>query len=446
MRKKVNKMLLIKNGRVIDPANNVDDTLDIFINKGKIIRIATHIDAETVTGKSIRNSKGGKSGLRIIDAGGKIIAPGFIDMHTHLREPGFESKETIATGCKAAAAGGFTAVACMPNTDPVNDNKIVNNYILSKSLQEGCVRVYSVGAITRGLKGESLTDIGELKSAGVVAISDDGEPVMNAEIMRRALEYVKAFNLPVISHCEDKNLAQNGVMHEGFVSTRLGLPGIPAAAEEVMVARDIILAEMTSSRLHIAHVSTAGAVELIRRAKVKGVSVTAEVTPHHFSLTDEEVTSFDTNTKVNPPLRSEVHRQALIEGLKDGTIDVIASDHAPHNWKEKDVEYASAANGIVGLETAVSLTLSELVYTNTLTIHQAIAKLSTNPARILGLKGGALNEGREADVTILDLQKEFIVNPVTFQSKSRNTPFVGKKLRGGAVMTIVGGKVIWEVQ
>ena len=439
-------MLLIKNGRVIDPANNIDDTLDIFIDKGKIKRIATNIDPEMITGNNKKSSLEEAGKLRIIDAAGKIIAPGFIDMHTHLREPGQESKETIATGCRAAAAGGFTAVACMPNTDPVNDNRIVTDYIIRKALQEGCVRVYPVGAITRGLKGKSLTDIGELKLAGVVAISDDGEPVMNTEVMRRALEYVKAFDLTIISHCEDKNLTQNGVMHEGYVSTRLGLPGIPAAAEEVMVARDIILAEMTSSRLHIAHVSTSGSVELIRAAKKRGVSVTAEVTPHHFSLTDDAVTSFDPNTKVNPPLRSQEHRKALLEGLKDGTIDVIATDHAPHTSMEKEGEYTLAANGIVGLETAVSISLKELVYSNILTLKEVIAKLSTNPARILNLKGGMLKEGAEADITILDLQREFTVNPETFQSKSRNTPFVGMKLRGGAVMTIVGGKVVWEVQ
>ncbi|RLA94231.1 MAG: dihydroorotase [Deltaproteobacteria bacterium] len=439
-------MLLIKNGRVIDPANNIDDTLDIFIDEGKIKRIATNIDPEMITGNNKKSSLEEAGKLRIIDAAGKIIAPGFIDMHTHLREPGQESKETIATGCRAAAAGGFTAVACMPNTDPVNDNRIVTDYIIRKALQEGCVRVYPVGAITRGLKGKSLTDIGELKLAGVVAISDDGEPVMNTEVMRRALEYVKAFDLTIISHCEDKNLTQNGVMHEGYVSTRLGLPGIPAAAEEVMVARDIILAEMTSSRLHIAHVSTSGSVELIRAAKKRGVSVTAEVTPHHFSLTDDAVTSFDPNTKVNPPLRSQEHRKALLEGLKDGTIDVIATDHAPHTSMEKEGEYTLAANGIVGLETAVSISLKELVYSNILTLKEVIAKLSTNPARILNLKGGMLKEGAEADITILDLQRDFTVNPETFQSKSRNTPFAGMKLRGGAVMTIVGGKVVWEVQ
>jgi dihydroorotase len=367
-------------------------------------------------------------------------------MHTHLREPGQEGKETIATGCRAAAVGGFTALACMPNTNPVNDNKIVTSYIINKALKEGCVRVYPIGAITRGLKGENLSDIGELKTAGVVALSDDGEPVINAEVMRRALEYVKSFNLTIISHCEDKNLSRSGAMHEGFVSTRLGLPGIPAAAEEVMVARDLILAELTSSCVHIAHVSTAGSVDLIRRAKAKGIRVTCEVTPHHFTLTDEAVTSFDPNTKVNPPLRSQEDREALREGLRDGTIDVIATDHAPHDPMAKDIEYTAAANGIVGLETAVSLTLNELVHTNILTINQAIALLSTNPARILGLKGGALHEGEEADITVLDMQREFMVKPETFKSKSRNTPFAHWKLKGGPIMTIVAGNIVWEAK
>jgi dihydroorotase len=429
-------MLLIKNGRVIDPANNIDNALDIFINQGKIIRIGKNIDPKRIS-RDI-----GK--FRIIDASGKIIAPGFIDMHTHLREPGQEGKETIATGCRAAAAGGFTALACMPNTNPVNDNKVVTSYIINKALKEGCVRVYPIGAITRGLKGENLSDIGELKTAGVVALSDDGEPVTNAEVMRRALEYVKSFNLTIISHCEDKYLSQSGAMHEGFVSTRLGLPGIPAAAEEVMVARDLILAEMTSSHLHIAHVSTAGSVDLIRRAKAKGIRVTCEVTPHHFTLTDEAVTSFDPNTKVNPPLRSQGDREALREGLRDGTIDVIATDHAPHEQMAKDIEYTAAANGIVGLETSVSLTLNELVHRNILTINQAIAKLSANPARILGLKGGSLHEGEEADITVLDLQRECSVNPKTFKSKSRNTPFAHWKLKGGPIMTIVAGNIVWE--
>lgn len=436
-------MLLIKQGRVIDPTNNIDDTLDIFIDAGKIARIAPTIEPEMVTRGSVRQRK--NMGLRIIDAKGKIVAPGFIDMHTHLREPGHEGKETIATGCRAAAAGGFTAIACMPNTDPVNDNRIITHYIVQKAIQEGSVRVYPIGAITRGLKGESLANVGELKAAGVIALSDDGESIMNAELMRRAFEYIKCFDLPVISHCEDKNLSQDGVMHEGYVSTRLGLKGIPAAAEEVMVARDIILAEMTSSRLHIAHVSTAGSVELIRLAKAKGIYVTAEVTPHHFSLTDEVVTSFDPNTKVNPPLRSEEHRRALLEGLKDGTIEVIATDHAPHDSMAKDMDYTLAANGMVGLETAVSVTLNDLVHTNILTINQAIEKLSTHPSRILKLNGGGLKEGADADVTILDLEREFTVNPETFFSKSRNTPFAGGKLRGRAILTIVGGKVVWEV-
>jgi len=439
-------MLLIKKGRVIDPANHVDDVLDVLIENGKIARIASTIDLDGLAGLRKNEGGGAGQGCRVVDAAGKIVAPGFIDMHTHLREPGQESKETIVSGCRAAAAGGFTAVACMPNTKPVNDNKVVTEYIINRALQEGCVRVYPIGAITRGLKGEALADIGELRAAGVVAVSDDGEPVMNAEIMRRALEYVKYFDLPVISHCEDKNLSQSGDMHEGYASTRLGLAGIPAAAEDVMVGRDILLAEMTCSRLHIAHVSTAGSVELIRRAKARGILVTAEATPHHFSLTDEEVASFDTRTKVNPPLRSQEHLEALCEGLKDGTIDAIATDHAPHTAMDKDVDYPSAPNGIVGLETAVALTLSKLVHPNILPIDQAIAKLSTNPARILGIHGGSIQEGQDADLTILDLKRKSTVNSETFQSKARNTPFEGMELRGGAVMTIARGVVAWEAE
>lgn len=434
-------MLLIKQGRVIDPAQGIDDILDLFVDKGVIVEVASHINPSTITSVS----GGRESGLRIIDASSNIVAPGFIDMHTHLREPGYESKETIASGCRAAAAGGFTAVACMPNTNPVNDNQVVTSYILTKARQEGCIRVYPIGAITRGLQGESLSDIGALKAAGVVAVSDDGEPVMNSDVMRCALEYVKHFNVPVISHCEDKHLSRGGAMHEGYMSTRLGVAGIPSAAEDVMVARDVILAEMTESHLHIAHVSTAGAVDIIRQAKRRGVPVTAEATPHHVTLTDEAVASFDTNTKVNPPLRSARDRNAVRAGLQDGTIEVIATDHAPHGAGDKDVEYPRAANGIAGLETAVSLILSELVHGNIITINQAIALLSTNPARIFNLPGSILKKGAAADLSILDLGRTVIVDPDTFQSRSRNTPFAGKKLRGGPVMTIVGGVVVWEV-
>lgn len=430
--------LLIKGGRLVDPSRKVDDLRDVLISGGKIARIAPRIDV----GRLAHDR--GRARLRVIEAKGKIVAPGFIDMHTHLREPGEEGKETIASGCKAAAAGGFTAVACMPNTVPVNDNRLVTHYILSKASVEGCVHVYPVGAITKGLRGEHLADIGELKIAGAVALSDDGEPVTSAEVMRRAMEYAKNFALPIISHCEDKTLSSGGAMHEGYWSTRLGLPGIPAAAEEVMVARDVILAELTGCRLHIAHVSTAGAVETIRLAKARGVKVSAEVTPHHFTLTDEEVASFSTNTKVSPPLRSEFHRTALREGLRDGTIDVIATDHAPHHQNAKELEYLAAANGVVGLETAVSLTLTELVTPGVISLNQAIEKLSTNPARILGVSGGTVQEGGPADLTILDLAHPVEVNPAKFRSKSSNTPFAGRRLCGGPVMTIVGGRVVWE--
>ncbi|HNU71309.1 MAG TPA: dihydroorotase [Thermodesulfobacteriota bacterium] len=433
-------MLLIKHGRIVDPGQNRDDYADILIHQGTIVQLAPRIDPGTITGVA-----GGKSSdLQVVDASGTIVAPGFIDMHTHLREPGYETKETIASGCRAAAAGGFTAVACMPNTNPVNDNKVVTTYIRCRAQQEGCVRVYPIGAITRGLQGESLSDIGSLKAAGVVALSDDGEPVMNSDLMRRALEYVKHFDLLVISHCEDKTLSAEGVMHEGLVSTRLGLPGIPSAAEDVMVARDVILAEMTGSRLHVAHVSTAGAVDIIRRAKMRGVHVSAEATPHHFTLTDEAVTSFDTNTKVNPPLRSSADREAVRQALLDGTIDCIATDHAPHGTGDKDLEYGRAANGIAGLETAVALTLSGLVHEAGMSINRAVTLLSTNPARLLGVAGGTLQQGAAADITILDLERESIVNPARFRSLSCNTPFGGRKLVGGPVMTIVDGTIVWE--
>jgi len=433
-------MLLIKNGRIIDPSQGMNAGGDILIENSLFSRIAISIDPREIGNRTTRK----EGDLQIVDARGKIVAPGFIDMHTHLREPGFESKETIATGCRAAAAGGFTAVACMPNTDPVNDSQVVTTYIRTRAREEGCVRVYPIAAITRGSRGEQLTDIGLLKEAGAVAVSDDGEPVMNAEVMRRALEYVRHFALPVIAHCEDKHLSRNGAVHEGAVSTRLGIPGIPSAAEDVMVARDCILAEMTGSRLHIAHVSTAGAVDIIRQAKKRGVAVSAEATPHHFTLTDEAASSFDANAKVNPPLRSPEDRDAVRRGLQDGTIDAIATDHAPHTPADKEIAFVSAANGIAGLETAVALTLHELVRTGLISLERAVALLSTNPARILSIPGGTLVQGAPADITILDPQREQIVDPASFQSKSRNTPFSGMVLRGGPVMTIVGGTITWE--
>ena len=364
-------------------------------------------------------------------------------MHVHLREPGYEYKETIETGGRAAAAGGFTAVACMPNTDPVNDNGSVTDFILTQAKKNAAVRVYPVGAVTRGQRGETLAEIGEMQERGVVALSDDGMPVMNAELMRRGMEYAKTFRLPIISHCEDTMLSGKGVMNEGKISTRLGLPEIPSASEEVMVQRDILLAELTGVSLHIAHVSAEGSIKRIRKAKENGIDITAEVTPHHLSLTHDALVEFDTNLKVNPPIRSERDRQALIEGLADGTLDAVATDHAPHNIAEKDVEFEKAAFGMIGLETAVPLIL-RLVHEGALTPSQMIERMSAAPSRILGVSGGSLNQGSEADITLIHPDLVFTVNAANFFSRSRNTPFHGWEVKGKAVCTLVRGKVVFE--
>lgn len=421
----------LSGGRVIDPHNKLDGYFDILVEDGKIAKVTPAGPETDAT----------EDGIEKIDVSGRIVVPGLIDMHVHLREPGFEYKETIRTGCQAAAAGGFSSICCMANTDPVNDTSSVTEYILNKAATEGCVNVFPIGAISKGLKGEKLAEIGELKEAGVIAISDDGNPVMNSNLMRRALEYAKVFELPVIPHCEDKNLAGEGLINEGYISTLTGLPGIPAGAEEVMVARDIALAELTGWRLHVAHVSTAGVVRLIREAKARGVAVTAEATPHHFSLTEEAVKGYDTNTKVNPPLRSEKDLEAIKAGLFDGTIDVIASDHAPQSPVEKDLEFELAANGIIGLETELSLSL-QLVAEGILALSDTIAKLTVNPARILSLPKGTLSEGADADITVIDLEQSWVVDPNKFKSKSRNTPFNQWELKGKAIMTIVGGKIV----
>jgi dihydroorotase len=421
------KSLWIKSGRVIDPDSGLDEVTDLLIRNGKIASIGT--------------LKKAPRGAQVFDAGGKLVVPGLIDMHVHLREPGREDEETILTGAQAAAAGGFTAIACMPNTDPPIDNQETVKFVHLKA-QEAPVRVYPIGAITRGRGGQELTEVADLVEAGAVAVSDDGDWVTNSEIFRRALEYASMFGMPVISHCEDPNLRGPGVMHEGYMSTVLGLKGIPAIAEEVAVARDIGIAEFTGGRLHIAHVSTAGAVELIRAAKGRGVAVTAEVTPHHFSLIDEAVHTYDTNTKMNPPLRGAVDRQALRDGLADGTIECVASDHAPHSVEEKEMEFDAAPFGIVGLETSLGLVLTELVGGGTLTLPEALAKMTINPARILGLEGGIIREGGVADVTIIDPDVHWSVDHRTFQSKSKNSPFDGWELTGCAVATIVGGEII----
>ena len=381
-------------------------------------------------------------GTEVVDASGKIVCPGFIDMHVHLREPGYEYKETVATGTRAAAAGGFTAVCCMANTNPVNDNGAVTDYILAKAKVEGVVRVYPIGAVTRGLHGEELAELAELAESGCVAFSDDGRCVMNSGLYRRAMEYTLPFGAPLISHAEDASLSRGASMNEGVVSTATGLPGQPAAAEDVMVARDVLLAELTGAHVHIAHVSTAGAVRLIRDAKARGVQVTAEVTPHHLVLTEDAVRTWDPNTKMAPPLRTKRDVEALLEALADGTIDCIATDHAPHALSEKEGEFDRAAFGIVGLETAVAVLLDRLVRPGLLPLATLIARWSRDPARLLDLPGGNLAPGAPADVTILDPDAETVVDPSRFRSRSRNTPFGGWTLRGAPWMTLVGGNVV----
>lgn len=417
--------ILIKNGHIVDPANAIDGKLDLLVSDGKIAKLG-------------KPGSIAENGAQVIDAAGKLVVPGLIDMHVHLREPGFEYKETIATGTAAARAGGFTAVCCMPNTNPVNDNRSVTEFILSQAAH-AAARVYPIGAVSKGSKGEELAELGELFAAGCRAVSDDGKPVMSAAIMRRALEYAKIFDLLVISHCEDTSLAAKGVMNEGAVATELGLRGIPRAAEDVMTARDIALAELTGGRLHIAHVSTEGSVRLIRDAKARGVKVTAETCPHYFTLTDEAVRGYNTLAKMNPPLRAADDVAAIKRGLGDGTLDVIATDHAPHAADEKAGEFDFAPFGIVGLETALGLTF-KLVDEGVLSLADAVRKLTINPAAILKIDKGTLSAGADADITIIDPNIEWTVRAAEFKSKSRNTPFEGWKLKGRAVQTIVGGR------
>jgi len=419
--------LLIKNGRVIDPASNLDAVRDVLVENGKIVKVAPRVKGQ---------------GARLIDAKGMLVLPGLIDMHTHLRDPGRPDKETIASGTRAAALGGFTTVCCMPNTEPPIDNAAVVKYVRDKGKTEGVVNVFPIGAITKGLKGETLSEMGLMLEEGAIAFSDDGNCVMRSDVMRRALEYARQFGIPIISHSEDKELSSGGVMNESAVSTAIGLPGIPALSEEIMVARDIMLAKKYG-RVHIAHVSTAGSVSLIRRAKKEGSAVTCETCPHYFSLTEEAVRNYDPNTKVNPPLRSKNDLKAVIKGLQDGTIDAIATDHAPHNIEEKNIEFNSASFGMIGLETALGLAMTMLVETKALTLKEVIHKMTLAPAKIIGLSSkGTLKPGADGDVTIVDPKAEWVVEADKFASRSRNTPFNGWQLKGKVVYTIVSGKII----
>ncbi|MGI6550317.1 MAG: dihydroorotase [Syntrophomonadales bacterium] len=419
--------LLIKGGRIIDPANQIDMTGDVLIEDGRIKEVSPSIAS---------------NGAEFVNAEGMIVCPGFIDMHVHLREPGLEYKETIASGVRAAAVGGFTTICCMPNTDPVCDNRAVASFIVDTARRQGLVNVYPIGCITKGQKGQEITEMAALVDAGCVGISDDGKPVMNAEVMRRAMEYAKMFKLPVISHCEDMYLSEGGQMHEGYYSTLYGLKGIPSVAEEAMVARDIMLSGMTGSKLHIAHISTKGSLELIREAKKAGLSVSCEVTPHHLTLTDQDLGTYDADYKVNPPLRSQEHVDALIAGLSDGTIDCLATDHAPHEIEVKDCEFNLASFGISGLETAVAVIFSYLIDSGQLDLNNVVKAFTVMPARILGLDRGTLTPGKVADITIIDPNATQQVDPQRFQSKGKNTPYKGRVLKGWPYATLVGGKVI----
>ena len=422
--------LLIRGGRVIDPSRNTDGVADVLIRNGKIEAVGRNIPLER--------------GVTALEAAGKVVSPGLIDLHVHLREPGFEQAETIASGAAAAATGGFTAVCAMPNTDPITDSQASVGFIVRQAIRAAQARVYPIGAVSMGQRGEQLTEFGELVQAGAVAVSDDGKPICSSHLMRTALEYAKTFGIPVADHCEDPSLSQGGAMHEGIISTRLGLKGIPAAAEEIMVARNILLAELTGGHVHLCHMSTRGSIELIRWAKAKGLRVTAEATPHHFTLTHDRCEDYDTNAKMNPPLREAADRDAIREGLKDGTIDCIASDHAPHHYDAKEREFDDAPNGIIGLETALGLAIRELVEPGILSLPDLLARMSTNPARVFHLQGGTLAVGAPADLTVFDPKRRWIVRKEEIRSLSANTPFLGQTLIGQVDGTIVGGRVVFE--
>ena len=421
--------ILIQGGHVIDPGR-FNGIADVLIQDGKISAVAPALKAP--------------AGATVIQATGQLVLPGFVDLHVHFREPGFEYKETIQSGTAAAVAGGFTSVCAMPNTNPVNDNQSITEFMIDRARAAGNAHLYPIGAITKGSEGKELAEIGDLRRAGCVAISDDGKPVMNSLVMRRAMEYARAFDVPVVDHCEDLHLSEGGCMNEGLVSTELGLPGIPSAAEDVMVARNVSLAELTGARLHLAHISTAGSARMVREAKSRGLKVTAEACPHHFTLTEELARGYNTHAKMNPPLRTWQDVQAIKEGLRDGTIDVIATDHAPHATQEKQQEFTEAPFGIVGLETALSLTLA-LVEEGVLTVESAVDKLATAPAKAFSLNAGTLAVGAPADVAIVDPRMQWEVDPARFRSKSRNTPFGGWKVKGRVTITIVSGRVVFEL-
>ena len=421
--------LLLKGGRVVDPANGRDGMFDVLVADGLVAAVEPNLPAEGATVREVPP--------------GAVLVPGLFDMHVHLREPGQEHKETIATGAAAAVAGGFTAVACMPNTSPVNDQASVTQFILARAQDAGLARVYPIGAVSKGSMGEQLAEIADLRAAGCVAISDDGKPVASALLMRRALEYAGMLGMPVVDHCEDPSLKGEGVAHEGPAASRLGLRGIPGVAEELMVERDVTLAGLTGGRVHIAHMSCRGSLRAVRAGKARGVAVTCEVTPHHFVLTDDALTGYDTNVKMNPPLREETDRDAMIEGLADGTVDAIATDHAPHHFDEKHVEFDHAPFGITGLETAVALVWDRLVHPGRISFGRAVELMSVNPARILGVAGGSLAPGRPADITLLAPDLVVTVDPARMRSRSRNTPFGGWRLRGGVAATLVGGRVLY---
>ncbi len=424
--------ILIRGGDIVDPLKEIVIKRDILIEKGKISKIISPGEITDMGDK-----------IEIIDVQGKTILPGLIDMHVHLREPGHEYKETIASGSLAGVSGGFTGLACMPNTDPVNDSGSITEFILKQARAADLARIYPIAAITRGRQGEILTEFGDLKRAGAVGVSDDGSTVKNSELMRRALEYARYHGLTVISHCEDDYLSSGGAMHEGFVSTKIGLKGIPSACEEIMVTREILLARLTGCPVHIAHVSSMGSVKAIKAAKEEGLPVTAETTPHYFSLDHTAVIGYNTNAKMNPPLRTAEDVEAIKKGLAEGVIDAIATDHAPHSPLEKELEFDRASFGIIGLETALPLTMN-LVMEGVLSLTEAVKKLSTNPAAILGVEGGSIEEGKVADLSIIDPHEEFILREEDILSKSRNSPFIGMKLTGRNILTMVGGRIVWS--